>query len=48
MHKIKTTPVPYHINEKMIDSTESNYTHTEIINTAKMIVMSDETYVDVD
>ena len=31
MYKIKTIPVPYHINEKMIDSTESNYTYTEII-----------------
>ena len=47
MYKIKTIPVPYHINEKMIDSTESNYTYTEIINTAEMIAMSDETYVDV-
>ena len=34
MYKIKTIPVPYHINEKMIDSTESNYTYTEIIDTA--------------
>ena len=47
MYKIKTIPVPYHINEKMIDSTELNYTYTEIINTAEMIAMSDETYVDV-
>ena len=47
MYKIKTIPVPYHINEKMIDSTESNYTYTEIIDTAEMIAMSDETYVDV-
>ena len=47
MYKIKTIPVPYRINEKMIDSTESNYTYTEIINTAEMIAMSDETYVDV-
>ena len=31
----------------MIDSTESNYTYTEIIETAEMIAMSDETYVDV-
>ena len=31
---------------KMIDSTESNYTYTEIINTAEMIAMGDETYVD--
>ena len=47
MYKIKTIPVPYHINENMIDSTESNYTYTEIINTAEMIAMSDETYEDV-
>ena len=47
MYKIKTILVPYHINEKMIDSTESNYTFTEIIDTAEMIAMSDETYVDV-
>ena len=47
MYKIKAIPVPYHINEKMIDSTESNYAYTEIINTAEMIAMSDETYVDV-
>ena len=47
MYKIKTIPVPYHINEKMIDSTESNYTYTEFIDTAEMIAMSDETYVDV-
>ena len=31
----------------MIGSTESNYTYTEIIDTAEMIAMSDETYVDV-
>ena len=47
MYKIKIIPVPYHINEKMIDSDESNYTYTEIIDTAEMIAMSDETYVDV-
>ena len=47
MYKIKTISVPYHINEKMIDSTESNYTYTEIIDTAEMIAMNDETYVDV-
>ena len=47
MYKIKTIPVPYHINEKMIDSDELNYTYTEIIDTAEMIAMSDETYVDV-
>ena len=46
MYKIKTIPVPYHINEKMIDSTKSTYTYTEIIDTAVMIAMSDETYVD--
>ena len=28
MYKIKTIPVPYHINEKMIDSTEFSYTYT--------------------
>ena len=47
MYKIKTIPVPYHINEKMIDYSESNYTYAEIIGTAEMIAMSDETYVDV-
>ena len=31
----------------MIDSTESNYTYIEIIDTAEMIAMNNETYVDV-
>ena len=47
MYKIKTIPVPYHINEKMIDSTESNYTSNEIMDTAEIIAMSNETYVDI-
>ena len=30
MYDIKTIPVPYHMNEEMIDETESKYTYTKL------------------
>ena len=30
MYDIATIPVPYHMNEELIDDTESKYTYTKI------------------
>ena len=30
MYDIKTIPVPYYMNEELIDETESKYTYTKI------------------
>ena len=45
VYRVKTLPVPYHMNEDMIDEHESKYAYTEVINTSEMIAMNKETYV---
>ena len=45
VYRVKTLPVPYHMNGDMIDEHESKYAYTEVINTSEMIAMNKETYV---
>ena len=39
MYDIKTIPVPYHMNEELIDETESKYTYTKNKPTTEVLVL---------
>ena len=45
---VKTIPVPYHINSKIIDETESEKAYTQIIPDTEMVAMNRNTYINVD
>ena len=48
VHNVRTIPVPYHINSKMIDDTESVKAYTQIIPDTEMVAMNRDTYINVD
>ena len=48
MYKIKTVPVPFHVNPKLIEPTESNHTYTEVIDTAEIVALSEDTHINVN
>ena len=39
MYEIKSIPVPYHMNEELIDETESKYTYTKIKPSTEILAM---------
>ena len=43
VYNVRTIPVPYHINSKMIDATESEKAYTQIIPDAEMVAMNMQT-----
>ena len=45
LYDIRTMPVPYHMNKKLIDEDESEYTYTEIVPSTEMLAMSSDTYL---
>ena len=48
VYNVRTIPVPYHINSKMIDATESEKAYTQIIPDTEMVAMNRDTYINVD
>ena len=48
VYNVRTIPVPYHINSKMIDATESEKAYTQIIPDTEMVAMKRDTYINVD
>ena len=39
MYDITTIPVPYHMNDELIDETESKYTYTKIKPSTEILAM---------
>ena len=48
VYNVKTIPVPYHINAEMVDKTENENAHTQIIPDTEMVAMNRDTYINVD
>ena len=48
VYNVRTIPVPYHINSRMIDATESEKAYTHIIPDTEMVAMNRDTYINVD
>ena len=48
VYNVRTILVPYHINSKMIDATESEKAYTQIIQDTEMVAMNRDTYINVD
>ena len=48
VYNVRTIPVPYHINSKMIDAAESEKAYTQIIPDTEMVAMNRDTYINVD
>ena len=48
VYNVRTIPVPYHINSKMIDATKSEKAYTQIIPDTEMAAMNRDTYINVD
>ena len=48
VYNVRTIPVSYHINSKMIDATESEKAYTQIIPDTEMVAMNRDTYINVD
>ena len=48
VYNVRTIPVPYHINSKMIDATESEKAYTQIIPDTEVVAMNRDTYINVD
>ena len=42
MYDIKATPVPYHMNEELIELTESKYTYTKTKPSTEILTMGQE------
>ena len=45
---IRTIPVPYHMNEELIDESESKYTYTKINPTTRILAMGSSTQINLD
>ena len=48
LYDIRTIPVPYHMNEELIDETESKYTYTKIKPTTRILAMGSNTQINLD
>ena len=48
MYDIKTIPEPYHMNEKLVDETESKYTYTKIKPSTRLMAMGSNTQINLD
>ena len=45
---IRTIPVPYHMNEELIDESESKYTNTKVKPTTRILAMGSNTQINLD
>ena len=49
LYDIRTIPVPYHMNEELIDETESKYTyHTKLVPTTRILAIGSNTQINLD
>ena len=48
LYDIRTIPVPYHMNEELIDESESKYTYTKIKPTTRILAMGGNTQINLD
>ena len=48
MYEIKIIPVPYHMNEELIDETESKYTYTKIKPSTEILAMGSNSQINLD
>ena len=48
MYDITTIPVPYHMNEELIDGTESKYTYTKIKPTTAILALGRSSQINLD
>ena len=48
LYDIRTIPVPYHMNEELIDKSESKYTYTKVKPTTRMLAMGSSTQINLD
>ena len=46
MYEIKSIPVPYHMNEELIDETESKYTYTKIKPSKEILAMGSKSQIN--
>ena len=43
LYDIRTIPAPYHMNEELIDESESKYTYTKVKTTTRILAMRSNT-----
>ena len=48
MYDITTIPVPYHMNDELIDETESKYTYTKIKPTTEILAMGRSSQINLN
>ena len=48
MYDIKTIPVPYHMNEELIDETESKYAYTQIKPSTEILAMGSNSQINLN
>ena len=48
LYDIRTIPVPYHMNEELIDESESKCTYTKIKPTTRILAMGSNTQINLD
>ena len=48
MYEIKSIPVPYHMNEELIDETESKYTYNKIKPSTEILAMGSNSQINLD
>ena len=48
MYEIKSIPVPYHMNEELIDESESKYTYTKITPSTEILPMGSNSQINLD
>ena len=48
MYEIKSIPVPYNMNEKLIDETESKYIYTKIKPSTEILAMGSNNQINLD
>ena len=48
LYDIRTIPVPYHMNEELIDESESKYTYMKVKPTTRILAMGSNTQINLD
>ena len=48
LYDLKTIPVSYYMNEKLIDDSESRYTYTKVKPTTRILPMGSNTQINLD
>ena len=48
LYNIRSIPVPFHINQDMIDETESEFTYTHVAPSTELLAMSSDTYINLE